>query len=126
MKSRLKTPCWQLQTALADSSRRSNRLRESRKRCEISSILACQKLTTRRGSQHPVSDQPLFQNLGEGPTMAKYTQREVDPQRHALSRRRFLRNAGIGAVSLPFLGSLADTANAESSTPTKNQLPSYH
>ncbi len=57
--------------------------------------------------------------------MTKYTQREVDPQRYTQSRRRFLRNAGIGAVSLPFLGSLADTATAESSTPTKNPWPSY-
>src|SRR5208282_6672025 len=48
--------------------------------------------------------------LEKGPTMAKYTQREVDPQRYAQSRRRFLRNAGIRAVSLPFLGSLADPA----------------
>jgi simple sugar transport system substrate-binding protein len=57
--------------------------------------------------------------------MAKCTQREVDPQRYALSRRRFLPNAGIGAASFPFLGSLADTADAESFTPTKNPWPSY-
>jgi len=57
--------------------------------------------------------------------MAKYTQREVDPQRYAQSRRRFLRNAGIGVASLPFFGSLADTADAASSTPTKNPWPSY-
>jgi simple sugar transport system substrate-binding protein len=57
--------------------------------------------------------------------MPKKTECEVDPQRYALSRRRFLRNAGIGAASLPFLGSLAETANAESSTPTKNPWPSY-
>jgi len=67
----------------------------------------------------------LFQNIGERTYMAKDTQRKVDPQKHALSRRRFLRNAGIGAVSLPFLGSLAETAEAASSTPTKNPWPSY-
>ena len=55
----------------------------------------------------------------------KYTQPEVDPKRYALSRRRFLRNAGIGAASLPFLGSLANTADAAASTPTKNPWPSY-
>jgi hypothetical protein len=67
----------------------------------------------------------LFQNLGERTYNAKYTQREVDPQRFAQSRRRFLRNAGIGAASLPFLGSLADTADAAASAPTKNPWPSY-
>lgn len=44
--------------------------------------------------------------------MAKSTKREVDPQKYAQSRRRFLRNAGLGAASLRFLGALADTAKA--------------
>jgi simple sugar transport system substrate-binding protein len=57
--------------------------------------------------------------------MATYEQHEVDPQKYAQSRRRFLRNAGIGAASLPFLGSLAQPAEAASSTPTKNPWPSY-
>jgi simple sugar transport system substrate-binding protein len=57
--------------------------------------------------------------------MAKSTKREVDPQKYAQSRRRFLRNAGLGAASLPFLGSLADTAKAASSIPTKNPWPNY-
>ncbi len=30
--------------------------------------------------------------------MAKYTEREVDPQRYMQSRRRFLHNAGIDEV----------------------------
>jgi simple sugar transport system substrate-binding protein len=55
----------------------------------------------------------------------KSTQSDVDPKRYAVSRRRFLRNAGIGAASLPFLGSLANTADAASSTETKNPWPSY-
>ena len=55
----------------------------------------------------------------------KYTHSDVDPKRYALSRRRFLRNAGIGAASLPFLGSLANTAEAAASTETKNPWPSY-
>lgn len=55
----------------------------------------------------------------------KSTQSDVEPKRYAVSRRRFLRNAGIGAASLPFLGSLANTAEAASSTETKNPWPSY-
>ena len=55
----------------------------------------------------------------------KYTHSDVDPKRYALSRRRFLRNAGIGAASLPFLSSLANTAEAAASTETKNPWPSY-
>ena len=57
--------------------------------------------------------------------MPKYSQRDIDPERNTLSRRRFLRNAGIGAASLPLLGSLAQNADAESPTSTKNPWPSY-
>ncbi len=33
---------------------------------------------------------------------------EVDPKRYDASRRRFLRNAGVAAASVPFLGSMAE------------------
>ena len=33
---------------------------------------------------------------------------EVDPQQYEVSRRRFLRNAGIAAASVPFLGGMMD------------------
>jgi simple sugar transport system substrate-binding protein len=57
--------------------------------------------------------------------MAKRAQREFDPVKYDLSRRRFLRYAGIGAASLPFLGSLAEPVEAASSIATKNPWPSY-
>ncbi len=57
--------------------------------------------------------------------MAKYTQPEINPVKYAHSRRRFLRNAGIAAAGLPFLGSLADPVEAASSIATKNPWPAY-
>lgn len=38
--------------------------------------------------------------------MSKFEPREVDPRRWELSRRRFIRNAGIAAASIPMLGGL--------------------
>jgi simple sugar transport system substrate-binding protein len=59
----------------------------------------------------------------------------VDPKVRELSRRRFLRNAGITAAAVPFLGTFADVitehgADAQkfpfsSSIATKNPWPSY-
>jgi simple sugar transport system substrate-binding protein len=59
----------------------------------------------------------------------------VDPKVRELSRRRFLRNAGMTAAAIPFVGTFADVltergADAQnvpfsSSTPTKNPWPSY-
>ena len=40
--------------------------------------------------------------------MAKYEQTEVDPKVRELSRRRFLRNAGITAAAVPFLGTFGE------------------
>ena len=57
--------------------------------------------------------------------MSRPGQGEIDSRIQARSRRRFLRNAGIGAAALPFLGSLAEPAAAESSIPTRNPWPSY-
>lgn len=68
--------------------------------------------------------------------MAKFEKHEVDPKVREVSRRRFLRNAGITAAAVPFLGGglseiLAPSAGAAtrspfaSPTPTKNPWPSY-
>jgi simple sugar transport system substrate-binding protein len=40
--------------------------------------------------------------------MAKFEPHEVDPKQYEISRRRFLRNAGAVAASVPFLGGLAE------------------
>lgn len=40
--------------------------------------------------------------------MPKYEQTEVDPKVRELSRRRFLRNAGLTAAAVPLMGTLGD------------------
>ena len=40
--------------------------------------------------------------------MAQYEKREVDPKVREVSRRRFLRNAGITAAAVPFLGTFGE------------------
>ena len=40
--------------------------------------------------------------------MGKFEPHEVDPKQYEVSRRRFLRNAGIAAASVPFLGGMVD------------------
>ncbi|MDA8290591.1 MAG: substrate-binding domain-containing protein [Actinomycetota bacterium] len=40
--------------------------------------------------------------------MARSEQYEVDPKLYEVSRRRFLRNAGVAAASVPFLGSMME------------------
>ncbi len=58
--------------------------------------------------------------------MARYEQHEVDPKRYELSRRRFLRNAGIAAAAAPFLGgAFAERGLAASPIGTKNPWPAY-
>jgi simple sugar transport system substrate-binding protein len=62
--------------------------------------------------------------------MAKDEQKEVDPKVRELSRRRFLRNAGITAAAVPFMGTLGDIltqtgAGAASPLGTHNPWPKY-
>jgi simple sugar transport system substrate-binding protein len=68
--------------------------------------------------------------------MGKYEKREIDPKVREVSRRRFLRNAGITAAAIPFLGTFAEVlsepgAAAQKLLPfgspsgTKNPWPSY-
>jgi len=40
--------------------------------------------------------------------MGKFEPHEVDPKQYEVSRRRFLRNAGVAAASVPLLGGLMD------------------
>jgi len=40
--------------------------------------------------------------------MGKFEPQEVDPKQYEVSRRRFLRNAGVAAASVPFLGGMMD------------------
>jgi simple sugar transport system substrate-binding protein len=40
--------------------------------------------------------------------MGKFQPHEVDPKQYDASRRRFLRNAGVAAASVPFVGGLMD------------------
>jgi len=40
--------------------------------------------------------------------MGKFEPHEVDPKQYEVSRRRFLRNAGVAAASVPFLGGMVD------------------
>jgi len=40
--------------------------------------------------------------------MSKFEPEEVDPRKYEVSRRRFLRNAGMAAASVPFLGGLTE------------------
>ncbi len=40
--------------------------------------------------------------------MAKFEPHEVDPKQYEISRRRFLRNAGLVTASVPFLGGLTE------------------
>ena len=62
--------------------------------------------------------------------MAKYEKLEIDPTARELSRRRFLRNAGITAAAVPFLGTFGEVltqsaAGATSPLGTKNPWPHY-
>ena len=67
--------------------------------------------------------------------MANYEQHEVDPKVREYSRRRFLRNAGIGVAAVPLLGAIADMVGEPgaaaqrlpfaSSAGTKNPFPTY-
>jgi len=62
--------------------------------------------------------------------MPKYEQTEVDPKVRELSRRRFLRNAGLTAAAVPFMGTLGEilgqsSASASSSLGTHNPWPHY-
>ena len=40
--------------------------------------------------------------------MGKFEAHEVDPKQYDVSRRRFLRNAGVAAASVPLMGGLMD------------------
>lgn len=68
--------------------------------------------------------------------MGKYEKQEVNPKVREFSRRRFLRNAGITAAAVPFLGTFAEVlsepgASAQNKLPfaspsgTKNPWPPY-
>lgn len=41
-----------------------------------------------------------------------YEVKEVDPKEHEVSRRRFLRNAGVAAAAVPFLGALLEACSS--------------
>lgn len=62
--------------------------------------------------------------------MPKYERPEVDPKVREVSRRRFLRNAGITAAAVPFLGTFGEilgqsSAGAASPAGTHNPWPKY-
>jgi simple sugar transport system substrate-binding protein len=62
--------------------------------------------------------------------MPKYEYPEVNPKVREVSRRRFLRNAGLTAAAVPFMGTLGEilgqsSASASSSLGTHNPWPSY-
>ena len=44
----------------------------------------------------------------EATNMEKYEKQEVDPTARELSRRRFLRNAGITVAAVPFFGTFGE------------------
>jgi simple sugar transport system substrate-binding protein len=63
--------------------------------------------------------------------MAKFQPHEVDPKEYDASRRRFLRNAGVAAASVPFVGGLIDVlseqgASAQSVRDESNPLFASH
>src|SRR5471032_2077048 len=45
---------------------------------------------------------------GGGKRMGKFEPHEVDPKQYEVSRRRFLRNAGMAAAMVPLLGGMTD------------------
>ena len=47
-------------------------------------------------------------DAGKGKRMSKFEPHEVDPKQYEVSRRRFLRNAGVAATMVPFLGGMMD------------------
>jgi len=62
--------------------------------------------------------------------MPKYEHPEVNPKVREVSRRRFLRNAGLTAAAVPFMGTLGEilgqsSASASSSLGTHNPWPHY-
>jgi simple sugar transport system substrate-binding protein len=57
--------------------------------------------------------------------VAKYEQHEVDPEKCAQSRRRFLRNAGIMVAAVPLIGAFPESVMAASPSGSKNPWPSY-
>jgi simple sugar transport system substrate-binding protein len=71
---------------------------------------------------------------GKGKRMSKFEPHEVDPKQYEVSRRRFLRNAGMAAAMVPLLGGMmevltergaaAQTAHDESH-PLLAKHPSY-
>lgn len=63
--------------------------------------------------------------------MAKFEPQEVDPRKYEVSRRRFLRNAGMAAASMPVLGGLAEIlgergASAQTYRDESNPLFAMH
>ena len=63
--------------------------------------------------------------------MGKFQPHEVDPKEYDASRRRFLRNAGVAAASVPFVGGLMDVltergASAQSVRDESNPLFARH
>ncbi len=63
--------------------------------------------------------------------MARNEQHEVDPKLYEVSRRRFLRNAGVAAASVPFLGSMMEIlsergASAQTFTDESHPLFAAH
>jgi simple sugar transport system substrate-binding protein len=66
----------------------------------------------------------------EATNMEKYEKQEVDPTAREVSRRRFLRNAGITVAAVPFFGTFGEIlaqsgAGATSPLGTKNPWPHY-
>ena len=45
---------------------------------------------------------------GKGKRMSKFEPHEVDPKQYEVSRRRFLRNAGVAATMVPLLGGMME------------------
>jgi simple sugar transport system substrate-binding protein len=56
-----------------------------------------------------VTSVKIFQlRLERGKRMSKFEPHEVDPKQYEVSRRRFLRNAGVVAASVPLLGGMME------------------